>query len=301
MIPVDTPKDQGQTLHPSNQSTEHTSHSDITHHSNWPPPHGLTSLPTTGLAFNPSWIVGSPLLRAVPLQESTSIFNLDLTHQNHTHHQRVSTGPRCSSQISAHTHTTSPPLTAEYHHQYPICQANNITMPPRHTTLRKRNQPRPPTPGTAMLKTPPENAGMTGPTQALTIRLNPPSPHKALYPPWRQHPSDSAVQRYHTAKATASWSGSAPCSPCKQHCTTKLPVSCSRSAGRFTSEIPHQGRSPTPSKMVYSIFHPAPSTASTSSLTQGSSLSPGLIEGSSMNSSLNNPSTLSTRKSLLHS
>ncbi len=121
MIPVDTPEDQGQTLHPSNQSTKHTSHSDITHLSNWPPPHGLTSLPTTELSFDPSWIVGSPLLRAVPLQESTSIFNLDLTHQNHAYHQRVSTGPRCSSQISAHTHTTSPPLTAKYHQQSPIC------------------------------------------------------------------------------------------------------------------------------------------------------------------------------------
>jgi hypothetical protein len=142
---------------------------------------------------------------------------------------------------------------------------------------------------------------MTGPAQALAIRLNPPSPHEALYPPCRQHPSDSAVQRYHTAKATASRSGSAPCSPCKQHCTTKLPVSCSRSARRFTSKIPHRGHSPTPSKMVYSIFHPAPSTASTSSLTQGSLLNPGLIGGSSMNSSLNNPSTLSTRKTPLRS
>ncbi len=174
-------------------------------------------------------------------------------------------------------------------------------MPPRCTTLRKCNQPRLPTMGTAMLKTPPENAVMMGPAHALAIRLNPPSPHKALYPPCGQHPSDSAVQRYHTAKATASQSRSAPRSPHKQHCTTKLPVSRSRSAGRFTSKIPHQGRSPTPSKMVYSIFHSAPSTASTSSLTQGSLSNPGLIEGSSMNSSLNNPSTLSTRKTPLRS
>jgi hypothetical protein len=126
----------------------------------------------------------------------------------------------------------------------------------------------PPSPTITMCSPPPKTLQMSSAKHSLAQSLQTKSNSHAPYPPLGHHPLDATTLLFCKGKKRAAQSTS-----CPDWKSPKNSRSCSMSVGRVVDKnTPTQGPSPTPSKPDFAIFSTDPSTASTSSLTQGSSM-----------------------------
>jgi hypothetical protein len=118
-----------------------------------------------------------------------------------------------------------------------------------------------------MRKLPSELLQMSSAAYALAKCPQTKSKVNALYPPIGHHPSKPTTLLFRNGKSQATRSTSRP-----HQKNTQNSSSQSNSVGSIVDKtLPCRGRSPTPMKLSVSTFNPGPLTASTLSLTQGSS------------------------------